>query len=84
MIYSLTIVLMRPFNQHTTNTCIFWLYYSEGVRQLLEKLRWQTRHNAAVLIQCTWRSWRTRRKWAGTKRVMMQMQQVSNPIVQCT
>ncbi|XP_060869911.1 unconventional myosin-IXa isoform X2 [Metopolophium dirhodum] len=59
------------------------VFLSEGVRQHLEKLRWQTHHNAAVLIQCTWRSWRTRRKWPGTKRVMMQMQQVSNPIVQC-
>lgn len=57
--------------------------FSEGVRQHLEKLRWQTHHNAAVLIQCTWRSWRTRRKWPGNKRVM-QMQQLSNPIVQCT
>ncbi|XP_025419111.1 myosin-G heavy chain isoform X2 [Sipha flava] len=59
------------------------VFLSEGVRQHLEKLRWQTHHNAAVLIQCTWRSWRSRRKWPGTKRVMMQMQQVSNPIVQC-
>ncbi|VVC29843.1 Hypothetical protein CINCED_3A016888 [Cinara cedri] len=58
------------------------VFLSEGVRQHLEKLRWQTHHNAAVLIQCTWRSWRTRRKWPGTKRIM-QMQQVSNPIVQC-
>ncbi|XP_050421871.1 unconventional myosin-IXAa isoform X2 [Adelges cooleyi] len=58
------------------------VFLSEGVRQLLEKLRWQTHHNAAVLIQCTWKSWRTRRKWPGTKRVL-QMQQSANPAVQC-
>ncbi|XP_050538527.1 unconventional myosin-IXb isoform X2 [Daktulosphaira vitifoliae] len=58
------------------------VFLSEGVRQLLEKLRWETHHNAAVLIQCTWRSWRMRRKWPGTKRVL-QMQQSVNPITQC-
>lgn len=42
--------------------------YSEGVRQQLECLRWETRHHAAVLIQSTWRGWRSRRRWPTLKR----------------
>lgn len=40
------------------------IFLSEGIRQHLEKLRCDTRHNAATLIQATWRGWHCRYKLA--------------------
>ncbi|XP_066156566.1 unconventional myosin-Ia [Euwallacea fornicatus] len=44
------------------------IFLSEGIRQLLEKLRNDTRKKAATLIQATWRGWRCRYRWATLRR----------------
>ncbi|KAL1491573.1 hypothetical protein ABEB36_012148 [Hypothenemus hampei] len=44
------------------------IFLSEGIRQLLEKLRGETRQKAATLIQATWKGWRCRNRWANVRR----------------
>ncbi|XP_048526207.1 myosin-I heavy chain isoform X1 [Dendroctonus ponderosae] len=44
------------------------IFLSEGIRQLLEKLRNETRQRAATLIQATWKGWRCRYRWTTLRR----------------
>ncbi|RZF39453.1 hypothetical protein LSTR_LSTR000974 [Laodelphax striatellus] len=49
------------------------IFLSEGVRQQLERLRWEMRHRAAVLIQATWRGWHMRSRWPVIRRNLEQL-----------
>ncbi|XP_039284577.1 unconventional myosin-IXa [Nilaparvata lugens] len=49
------------------------IFLSEGVRQQLERLRWEMRHRAAVLIQSTWRGWHMRSRWPLIRRNLEQL-----------
>ncbi|XP_076338486.1 unconventional myosin-Va-like isoform X2 [Tachypleus tridentatus] len=40
-----------------------YIFLSEGARQELDRLRAERRHNAAVLVQSTWRDWKLRKGW---------------------
>ncbi|XP_050306303.1 myosin-VIIa isoform X2 [Anthonomus grandis grandis] len=44
------------------------IFLSEGIRQLLETLRNETRQKAATLIQSSWRGWRCRYRWSTLRR----------------
>ncbi|XP_018336090.1 unconventional myosin-IXb isoform X2 [Agrilus planipennis] len=44
------------------------IFLSESIRQQLEKLRNESRHKSAVIIQATWRGYRLRCKWPNLKR----------------
>ncbi|XP_054287258.1 unconventional myosin-IXb-like [Macrosteles quadrilineatus] len=72
--------LKQPISQVSTSWAFGkrHIFLSEGVRQQLECLRWETRHRAAVLIQATWRGWRLRRRWPTLKR-NLELHQASNP-----
>ncbi|GLH14979.1 Myosin-VIIa [Gryllus bimaculatus] len=57
------------------------IFLSEGARQLLETLRGDTRHNAAVRVQAIWRAWRVRRRWPVLRRTL-ELQQTATTVVQ--
>jgi myosin heavy subunit len=74
-------LILQSFQANTTlqlpkdsNVSTSWslgkrhIFLSEGARQQLEALRAETRHNAAVSIQSTWRGWHFRRRWPTVKR----------------
>lgn len=74
-------LILQSFQANTTlqlpkdsNVSTSWslgkrhIFLSEGARQQLEALRAETRHNAAVAIQSTWRGWHFRRRWPTVKR----------------
>ncbi|XP_060535628.1 unconventional myosin-IXa [Cylas formicarius] len=44
------------------------IFLSEGIRQLLERMRNATRHKAATIIQSTWRGWKCRHRWSARRR----------------
>ncbi|KAG8276288.1 Myosin [Homalodisca vitripennis] len=71
--------LKQPASQVSTSWAFGkrHIFLSEGVRQQLESVRWETRHVAAVLIQSTWRGWRLRRRWPTLKR-NLELHQASN------
>lgn len=43
---------------------------SEGLRQELEAVRWETLHRAAVTIQSVWRGYHCRKRWPALKRTL--------------
>ncbi|XP_065202156.1 unconventional myosin-Va isoform X2 [Planococcus citri] len=54
------------------------IFYSEGIRQLLESLRNETRYRAAVIIQSLWRGWYARKKWPSLKCTLQLHQPVTS------
>lgn len=54
-------------------------HFSEGLRQELESIRWETLHRAAVSIQSAWRAFQARKKWPHLKRLLLQQAQAPAP-----
>ncbi|CAH1398223.1 unnamed protein product [Nezara viridula] len=46
------------------------IFLSEGLRQELEAVRWETLHRAAVTIQSVWRGYHCRKRWPALKRTL--------------
>uniref|UniRef100_A0A0A9W116 Unconventional myosin-Va n=1 Tax=Lygus hesperus TaxID=30085 RepID=A0A0A9W116_LYGHE len=48
------------------------IFLSEGLRQELESVRWETLHKAAVCLQSAWRAYQARKRWPALKRSLQQ------------
>ncbi|XP_024086474.1 myosin-I heavy chain isoform X2 [Cimex lectularius] len=48
------------------------IFLSEGLRQELESVRWETLHKAAVTVQSTFRAYQARKRWPALKRTLQQ------------